>query len=374
MRQRWHNFRKAFAERIRYRVTRAGLWFLLALAGTGVGAVVLANNLLFLVVAAMLATLLVSGLLSRLSLAGLEIDFVAPERVSACRAFPGRMRVRNVKWWMPSFSIGVEGIRSPGGAQLQSAVYFPLIPAGATIEKIVAVRFPRRGAYRQSGFAFSTSFPFGFLRKTVHVTLRREALVYPPLDPQPGFDRMLPSIAGEMEAYYRGLGRDFYRIRPYEALESARYVDWKATAHTGVLQVREFAREPERTVEMFLDRDVPPAFDAWFEQAVHACAYLAWQLSAQGASVHFRSNGYSLRQPEEGDIYAILRYLALVYPLRSPTVEGPLEDSTYRLAFTASPARLRQAGWMEARIFSPDELPAPSSSGSSFPAVSSDWA
>jgi len=170
---------------------------------------------------------------------------------------------------------------------------------------------------------------------------------------------MLPAIAEEMEAYYRGLGRDFYRIRPYEALESSRHVDWKATAHTGALQVREFAREQERTVELFLDRDVPPSLDPWFEHAVHCCAFLAWRLSAQGASVHFRSNGYSLRQPEDGDIYAILRYLALVYPQRSPIVEGPAEETSYKLAFTASPARLRQAGWMEARILSPHELPTP---------------
>jgi len=359
MRQRWHSFRHALERRTRYRVTRRGLWFLAALAVTAVGALVSANNLLFLVLAAMLATLLISGLLGSLSLAGLEVDFVAPEHVFAQRGFPGHMRVRNVKWLMPSFSIRVEGTRDAGGARLESAVYFPLIPAGVTLEKIVEARFARRGAYRENGFAFSTSFPFGFLRKIARVTLVRETLVYPPLDPLPGFEEMLPAIAEEMEAYYRGLGRDFYRIRPYEVLESSRHVDWKATAHTGALQVREFAREQERAVELFLDRDVPPNLDAWFEHAIHCCAFLAWRLSSQGASVHFRSNGYSLRQPEDGDIYAILRYLALVYPQPRPAPEGPVEETSYKLAFTVSPARLRQAGWMEARILSPRELPSP---------------
>jgi len=359
MRQRWHTFRHALERRIRYRVTRRGLWFLAALAATALGAVVSANNLLFLVLAAMLSTLLVSGLLGSLSLAGLEVDFVAPEHVFATRGFPGQMRMRNVKWLMPSFSIRVEGIPDASAACLESAVYFPLIAAGVTLEKTVEARFPRRGAYRENGFAFSTSFPFGFLRKTARVTLLRETLVYPPLDPLPGFEEMLPAIGEEMEAYFRGLGRDFYRIRPYEALESSRHVDWKATAHTSALQVREFAREQERTVELFLDRDVPPGLDVWFEHAIHCCAFLAWRLSAQGTSVHFRSNGYSLRQPEDGDIYAILRYLALVYPQPRPAVEGPVEETSYKLAFTASPARLRQAGWMEARIISPQDLPAP---------------
>ena len=76
MRQRWHSFRHALERRIRYRVTRRGLWFLVALAVTALAAVVSANNLLFLVLAAMLATLLISGLLGSLALAGLEVDFV----------------------------------------------------------------------------------------------------------------------------------------------------------------------------------------------------------------------------------------------------------------------------------------------------------
>jgi len=359
MQSRWQKFRRLLEGRIGYRATRRGLWFLCVLAAMALGAVASGNNLLFLVLAAMLAALLVSGVLGSLSLAGLEVDFIAPQHVFAARGFPGHMRVRNVKWLMPSFSIRVEGIRNAGGARIESAVYFPVIPAGATVEKTVEAQFPRRGAYRENGFAFSTAFPFGFLRRSARVTLLRETLVYPALEPMPGFEQMLPAIAEEMEAYYRGLGRDFYRIRPYEALESARHVDWKATAHTGALQVREFAREHEQTVELFLDRDVPPNLDDWFEHAIHCCAFLAWRLSAQGASIHFRSNGYRLRQPEESDIYAILRYLALVYPQRAAAVEGPAEQTTYKLAFTTSPERLRQAGWAEARIVSPRELPLP---------------
>ncbi len=333
--------------------------FTLAILVVGLGAIVSANNLLFLIVAAMLATLLVSGLVSRLCLAALELDFLVPEHISAGRSFPGKLFVRNQKWLMPSFSIRVEAIRAPGSPTLDSGVYFPLIAAGATLAETVEVRFPRRGAYRQNSFAFSTSFPFGFLEKSASVTLQREMTVYPPIDPQPGFDDLLAGIAGEIETHYQGLGKDFYRIRPYEAFESARHVDWKASAHTSSLQVREFAREQEQTVEMFLDRDVPPELDDWFEHAVGCCAFLAWRLSSQGAAILFRSHGFDFRQPEDGDIYTILKYLALVFPQTANAPEAPVDDTSYKIVFTASPRKFTEAGWMGARMLHPDVLPVP---------------
>jgi uncharacterized protein (DUF58 family) len=364
----WEYLRGAVARRIRYRITRGGMLFTFAILMVGLGAIASANNLLFLIVAAMMATLLVSGLVSRLCLAGLELDFLVPEHIPAGRAVPGKLFVRNQKWIMPSFSIRVEAIRRPGSPELSSGVYFPLIAGGATLEETVEVRFPRRGAYRENSFAFSTAFPFGFLEKAARVTLRREMVVYPAIDPQPGFDDLLAGIAGEIETHYRGLGRDFYRIRPYEAFESARHVDWKASAHTGALQVREFAREQEQTVEIYLDRDVPPELDAWFEHAVNCCAFLSWRLSSQGAAIHFRSGGFDFRQPEDGDIYAILKYLALVYPQGSRAAEPPIEETSYKIVFTPVPRRFMDAGWTDARILTPDLLP-PAPAGTAAPAA-----
>jgi uncharacterized protein (DUF58 family) len=354
--------RAFLARRIRYKITRTGAAFTLVALVVGTAAALTANNLLFLIAAAMLATLLVAGFSSRLCLAALELDFLVPEHVSVGRAVPGKLFVRNQKWFIPSFSIAVEGVRDAASPALRSGVYFPLIRPRTTLEETVEVRFPRRGIYRENSFAFSTGFPFGFLEKNAHVTLRRDMLVYPSIEPQPGFEDLLAGIAGEIETHYRGLGRDFYRIRPYEISESARHVDWKASAHVGSLQVREFAREREQTVEVYLDRDIPPELDTWFEHAIDGCAFLVWRLSGQGASIHFRSGGFSIRQPEEGDIYSILKYLALAYQQSAPPPDPPLDETSYKLVFTPSPRRFHEAGWMEARILDPDLFPLPTDS------------
>src|SRR5579862_6060850 len=278
---------------VKYRVTRGGFLFTLAVALIAMAAVASANNLLFLLVAAMLSVLLISGLVSRLGLAGLELDFVLPEHVSAGSPVAATLAVRNLKLWMPSFSIHVAGVaEEPAGGTppiLTEAVYFPIIPGGATLEETVELRFSRRGAHRQNSFHFSTRFPFGFLEKTAAVSLRRDVVVYPSIEPKPGFETLLSEIAGDLEQYHRGRGHEFYRIRAYEPFESARYVDWKATAHTGALQVREFAREQERAVEIFLDRDIEPHAEAWFEDAIDCCAFLVWRLFQQGAGIRFQS-------------------------------------------------------------------------------------
>jgi uncharacterized protein (DUF58 family) len=352
----WAQVQDLLLRRIRYRVTLGGVLFTAAIVLVALGAVISANNLLFLILATMLSTLMVSGLVSRLCLAGLELDFLVPEHVSARRTIPAKLYVRNLKTWMPSFSIQVAGVEQNAPAVLQSAVYFPVIPGGATLEETVQVHFSRRGAYKQNRFAFHTRFPFGFLEKMTRLVLRREVIVYPCIDAQAGFEELLADLTGEIETHYRGLGRDFYRIRPYQAFESARHVDWKATAHTGDLQVREFAREQEQTVELFLDLDVPAGFEEWFEGAVDCCAFLAWRLAGRAVGIHFRTHEFDFRLPEEGDVYTILKYLALVAAKPGKPPEAPADDSSFPIVLTAAPQRFREPGWVSARIIGPEVL------------------
>src|SRR5947209_20217305 len=101
---------------VKYGVRRGGFLFTLAVALIAGAAVASANNLLFLVVATMLSVLLISGLVSRLGLAGLELDFALPEHVSAGRSVAATLAVRNLKVWMPSFSVNVAGVVEETGA------------------------------------------------------------------------------------------------------------------------------------------------------------------------------------------------------------------------------------------------------------------
>jgi uncharacterized protein (DUF58 family) len=336
--------------RIRYRVTRGGALFALAVALTGAGAFASANNLLFLVFSAMMALLLVSGFLSRLVLAGLELELLLPEHVSARVSTPARVRLRNVKRLTPSFSIELSG--APGAVNrepsiLSEPLYFPLVPGKATIEGAVEVRFPHRGRHRENLFELSTRFPFGFLRKTTTVALRRETIVYPALEPEGDSQAVFDRLAGEIEMNVRGSGQDFHRIRPYETSDGARMVDWKSSAHSGTLQVREFSREQQRAVEIFLDRRIAPGDAAAFERAVERCAFVVWELSGRDVELRFHSQRFSLAIPEEGEVYVILRFLALAEPMVTSGLPAgsekdaeldPDDPASLRIVFSASAA------------------------------------
>jgi len=309
-------FRALINRRVRYRITRTGLVFFLSLLVTGAVAFVSGNNLLFLIFAAMLALLLISGFLSRLVLAGLEIELLLPEHVAARMPSSARIRIRNIKRFTPSFSIGVTGIGgdSQTATILTNPLYFPLIPGNRTVEATAAVTFPRRGSHKENVFVLSTSFPFGFLHKTAHVNLRSETVVYPAMTAGPQIVELSEALAGEADTSVRGIGRDFYRIRPYEANDSARHVDWKSTAHTGSLQVREFTRDRQRRVEVFLDPRIPPGGEAAFERIVESCAFLLWHLADSGQDCLFRSGTFSCTLEGPIAVYDILKFLALIEP------------------------------------------------------------
>ena len=89
MREIWRRIREAFEESMRQQITALGFVFTLTVVLVGFAAFVSGNNLLFLLLAALLSTLLISGFVSRLGLAGLELDVQLPAHVVARRETPG---------------------------------------------------------------------------------------------------------------------------------------------------------------------------------------------------------------------------------------------------------------------------------------------
>ena len=195
--------------------------------------------------------------------------------------------------------------------------------------------FPRRGRYQQNSFGLATRFPFAFLTKTRRVPLPREILVYPPVEVTDEFFEVLPLITGEFETFARGRGDDLYLIREYLPEDSARHVDWKATAKSGSLKVREFSREDERKLRLVFDNPGPGTVsEQAYENAVTAAASLAWHFAEAHAELCFVAQGYR----GGAEIHDFLSYLATVAPQPAPSVLDTLEISgDYNIILTARP-------------------------------------
>jgi len=331
----WAKLRDTLQGGVQQQVTLFGMLFSLAIVLIGIAAFLSGNNLIFLLLAAMLATMLVSGFMSRLSLSGLRIKFLLPEHISARRKIQGRIHVQNEKTWMPSFSVQLTRIADSGSAKT-AMVYFASVPGGKTLDAPLDVYFPKRGTQQDNRFLFSSRFPFGFTERRIEVPVAQEIIVYPCLDPKPVFEQLLRDLQGEIETQRRGQGSDFYRIRPYLHGESAKSVDWKATAHTSKLQVREFTRNDDREVELFLDLN-PGEEDTWFEQAVECSAFLVWRLTGYGVEIRFRTQHFQYSTAVDGDAYGILRYLATVMPGSTSPADVANDRERYQIVFTPKP-------------------------------------
>ncbi len=172
--------------------------------------------------------------------------------------------------------------------------------------------------------------------KTRRINLPREVVAYPIVEPTEQFLEVLPMITGEFETFARGRGNDLYLIREYMPDDSARHVDWKATARTGALKVREFSREDERKLRVVFDNPTPGVLlPAVYEQAVRLAASLGWHFHHEDVEVSFVAPGL---EPTE-DVFSFLRYLALVEPQEATPIFSRLRASDdYNLIVTARAA------------------------------------
>ena len=350
--------RRVAVERMResfdYDVTRAGIIYALVTLVIGIAALNTGNNLLYIVVAAMLAAILVSGVVSAWVLRWLELDVRLPEHVFAGRPVAGRIVVHNPRRFWPSFSVRVVSTRKkrkkaakqwqwesttfafpfnrpteqqwlrlpdrrlrrvtvlpPPPGIFQGMAYFPFLPPQAELSADLELRFDQRGRYREDSFGLATRFPFAFLTKTRHVSLPREVLVYPRIESTNEMLEVLPMVRGDWESFVRGRGSELYRIREYMPEDSARHVDWKATAKSGSLKVREFAREDERKLCIAFDNPGPGLIsEQAYEKAVDLTASLSWHFSTQEAELSFIVPG----RPRTRDLHEFLGWLAVIEP------------------------------------------------------------
>src|SRR5215813_14131728 len=311
---------------VRTTVTVEGLFFVVLLVVIGFAAWNTANNLLYLILSAMLAFLFTANLISRLSLADLSIQLRFPDHIFADETATLSVTVTNHKRIIPTFSLIVEplsesgvvearklegnggsgqagpaqipdgssagsnpgkgdrsrrkwysqnrdlqksGSAGNGGARarrrranqtlepLGKLAHFILVPPRTSARQRIEHRFDRRGAYPITAFRISTRFPTGFFKKWRKIEAEGDIVIYPKPKPLDDFYHALPMLAGQVSSHLRGTGDDLYGLRRYHPSDHIRFIDWKATAKSRELIVRDHMREDERRLTIVFDTSQP---------------------------------------------------------------------------------------------------------------------
>lgn len=271
---------------IRTNFTVEGLLFVVFLIIIGFAAWNAGNNLLYLVLSAMLAFLIAANLIARISLADMAIQLRFPDHIFAGEPANISVTLLNHKRLMPSYSLMIEalseddakkegetmrqsdGVKKQGVAPsarrhvtlsgLGKLAYFVLVPARSSARQRSDHTFERRGRYPITGFRIATKFPAGFFKKWRRIDAAGEILVYPKPQPLDDFYHALPMLAGQIQSHARGSGDDLYAIRRYHPSDHIRNIDWKATAKSMQMMVREHMREDEWRLTIVFDTTMPP--------------------------------------------------------------------------------------------------------------------
>ncbi|MBK9164087.1 MAG: DUF58 domain-containing protein [Acidobacteria bacterium] len=242
------------------------------------------NNLLFLVLSILVGAMIAGFAAGAMNLKKLDVRMRFPETIFACEETPILVGLTNRKRLFPAFSIvaevrGRDRERSLAEKELGGIVppfimrrlakppvirrildYFPYVARGETEESRSFHTFPHRGRLVISDFEIATKFPFAFFRHRRRLSAKEtELVVFPQLAEQDDLPDVFSAVAGRRPLMKRGAGYDLLSLRAYQPTDDPRQIDWKATARSRGVIVRETAADESLRVQVFFDLRLPTA-------------------------------------------------------------------------------------------------------------------
>ncbi len=299
------------------RPTRAGWIFFAITFGVGFAALNTGNNLLYLVLALMLAFLALSGVMSESALRGIEVQRRLPRELFAEASGTVALEISNHQRRVPAFAIVVEDLWKvrDDDSCVAGRTFALRIGPGERQMRGYRLRPERRGISHFSGFRVSTRFPFGLFSKARTLEAPEKVLVFPAVEQvavpaQFGEARR----AGEHVIGSAGSGVDAAGLREYAPGDSLRRIHWRASARANELLVRDVESDHEAEIEVLLrTADCDPGEN--FECRVRWAASEVIAFLDQGTHVALRTDAVHIPPANDARHRAhLLSFLAEVEP------------------------------------------------------------
>ena len=298
------------------RATRAGWCFIAIVFGVGFAALNTGNNLLYLVLALMLAFLVLSGLLSESALRGIRVERKRPGELFAESSHRILLRIHNTQRRTPSFAITIEDrLSTAEGTEPVGRVFALRVGPDSFLDRSYGFQPDRRGDVEFEGFRVSTRFPFGLFVKSRRLELPEQAVIYPALDSVPLAAPAETDRRTERERARRmRTGDSISGLREFISGDAFARIHWRSSLRAGRLIVgeREAAGAPEIEIQLGL---APESGAAAVEDEVRQAASEVVRHLDEGFRVGLRSPSIRF-PPGAGPRHRaeLLTYLARVQP------------------------------------------------------------
>ena len=340
----------------RIRFTTGGAVFTAGAFAIGFAAVNTGNNLLFLLLGAMLGFIALSGWVSEQTLRGLELTRRTPQGVTVGKTIRITYHVTNRKRRFPTLAVF---LLEDG---LAGAAFIGRLNAHESVTVRSENHFIKRGVYPLHALTLSTAFPFGLFTKERDVPLPGELVIWPRADrpvslPAPPGGKSMPRYS-DASGITLGARGEFRGLREYRAGDDPRDIHWRSTARTGEPVVREYDQDSAETVWICLDTRDEPGDRA--EGAVETAASLAARAFQDGRRFALATpSGHVGPGTGSGQLERVLDVLARVdFHQSGPRLSPPTDPASCVLVSISGSGRASYGAYVPSGTWS-DDAPEP---------------
>lgn len=244
----------------------------------GFAAVNTGNNLLYLLVSALLGFMAVSGVLGRWNLARLELRCVPPEEVYDGVPTLLGIELTNRRRRLPVCLLEV--------TLDNENVLFPLVEPATAQRKLLPATLHGRGFQSLPALQVRSRFPINFFIRRMTLAVAEPVLVFPtPFSCAEGSIADPGGGHGVRHNWRRGIEGEVSRIGEYRGGEPLKLIHWKLSARHDQLKVKELSASSH--VPVILDLAALPG--AGIEARLRCACWLVGRLLRAGRSVGLRA-------------------------------------------------------------------------------------
>jgi len=251
------------------KLTRAGGIYIVLTLLLGFAAVNTGNNLLYLMISALLGFMAISGLLGQQNLLRLSVVVRPADDLFATLPAQVEIELQNRRRWLPAFLVSVEIV---GGKAL-----FPLLAPGQSQRLSLPLVLSKRGYQPLPPVWVRSCFPINFFVRSRRLMIDQQLLVFP----QPRTAVLLLSDAERSQARQYELGQpgidgELRGIDNYREGDPLKSIHWKLSARHDDFKVKRQNRlgAPALTLDL-------AAFQGPLEERLGQCTFLINQLISQ---------------------------------------------------------------------------------------------